>query len=337
MVTEYNGHMYPTKRYDDEPHRVEHALRHYRVLKEAASNPRISGTIGWCMNDYNTHPDFGSGDCVCYHGVLDMFRNEKYAAFIYASQQDQIPVMEVLSTLNGGDYPAGRMFPVYIASNMDFIKIYRDDSYLDTVYPEKECCLPHPIYIVNDLVGNQLQEKYGFSEKDSRTAKELFRAITEYGPLLPLRYKLKMLKLLKTYHLSVQDAVSIYYQYSGGAHNYRFEGYIGGKIAKTTMVGNLDHVIFSLNADREELVIGETYDAVRLVIRETDQDYHLLPYAFDSFEIKTEGGISVIGPARSALSGGAAAFWVRTNDRKGKALVRVSIGEVTLTKTLMIK
>jgi beta-galactosidase len=289
------------------------------------------------MNDYNTHPDFGSGDCVCYHGVLDMFRNEKYAAYIYASQQDKIPVLEVLSTFNSGDYPAGRMFPVYIASNMDFIKIYQDDSYIDSVYPEKNCRLSHPLYILNDLIGNQLQMKYGFSEKDSRTAKELFRAVAEYGTSLPLLYKLKMLKILKTYHLSVQDAVSMYYEHSGGVHNYRLEGYIGGKVAKITMIGNLKRIVFSLDTDKADLIIGDTYDAVRLVIRKTDQDKHILPYASDSFEIKTEGGISVLGPTHAALSGGAAAFWVRTNDQKGKGIVRVSIGGVTLTKTFMIK
>ncbi|NLD26314.1 MAG: glycoside hydrolase family 2 protein, partial [Acholeplasmataceae bacterium] len=45
LVTEHNGHMFPTKRYDDEPHRIEHMLRHYRVLNKAAATSQISGAI----------------------------------------------------------------------------------------------------------------------------------------------------------------------------------------------------------------------------------------------------------------------------------------------------
>ena len=45
MVTEYNGHMYPTKKFDTERVRVEHALRHYRVINEASKCDRISGPL----------------------------------------------------------------------------------------------------------------------------------------------------------------------------------------------------------------------------------------------------------------------------------------------------
>ena len=42
----------------------------------------------WCAFDYNTHKDFGSGDRICHHGVMDMFREPKFAAYAYASQAD---------------------------------------------------------------------------------------------------------------------------------------------------------------------------------------------------------------------------------------------------------
>ncbi len=47
----------------------------------------MAGALGWCMADYNTHKEFGSGDRICYHGVLDMFRNPKLSAAVYASQK----------------------------------------------------------------------------------------------------------------------------------------------------------------------------------------------------------------------------------------------------------
>src|SRR5690554_1176146 len=86
MVTEYNGHMYPTKRFDQEERVMEHALRHIRVLNAAGNDEHIAGTVGWCAFDYNTHFEFGAGDRICYHGVMDMFRIPKFAANAYRSQ-----------------------------------------------------------------------------------------------------------------------------------------------------------------------------------------------------------------------------------------------------------
>lgn len=42
MITEYNGHMFPTKAFDDEPHRTEHAVRHANVLDSAAKRSAYS-------------------------------------------------------------------------------------------------------------------------------------------------------------------------------------------------------------------------------------------------------------------------------------------------------
>ncbi|MGO8658614.1 glycoside hydrolase family 2 protein, partial [Rhizobium ruizarguesonis] len=61
LITEFNGHMHPTKIYDQEQRQAEHVRRHLEVLNAAYGDPDISGAIGWCMFDYNTHKDFGSG------------------------------------------------------------------------------------------------------------------------------------------------------------------------------------------------------------------------------------------------------------------------------------
>lgn len=107
LVSEYNGHMYPAKAFDWEEHRAEQAIRHANVLDAIAGEEDISGSFGWCMTDYNTHKDFGSGDRICYHGVMDMFRNPKLAADIYACQQEERPVLSVSSTMDIGEHPGG--------------------------------------------------------------------------------------------------------------------------------------------------------------------------------------------------------------------------------------
>ena len=109
LVTESNGHMYPTKRFDQEARVTEHALRHLRVINESLGREDLAGGISWCAFDYNTHGSFGSGDKICYHGVFDMFRNPKYAAFAYASQKEpeKEPVLEPVTLVSRGERDGG--------------------------------------------------------------------------------------------------------------------------------------------------------------------------------------------------------------------------------------
>jgi beta-galactosidase len=88
LNTEFVGHTYPVKTIDDNVRHREHTVRHARVHDQLASNPQYAGGIGWCAFDYNTHSDFGAGDRICYHGVVDMFREPKPAAGFYKSQCD---------------------------------------------------------------------------------------------------------------------------------------------------------------------------------------------------------------------------------------------------------
>ncbi len=81
------GQQFPAKTFDDEPHRLVQALRHAAVLNDAIAQPGVAGSFGWCMADYNTHREFGSGDRICYHGVTDLFRTPKLSAAVYASQK----------------------------------------------------------------------------------------------------------------------------------------------------------------------------------------------------------------------------------------------------------
>lgn len=145
LVSEHNGHMYPVKMFDDEAQRVSQALRHASVLESALSDAQVTGCFGWCMADYQTHKDFGSGDGICYHGVLDMFRNPKTAAGVYASQGEQI-VCEISSTMTPGDYPGAVPGKVWVFTNADFVRLYRNGAVIGDFYPDREHFghLPHP-------------------------------------------------------------------------------------------------------------------------------------------------------------------------------------------------
>lgn len=163
LVTEYNGHMFPTKTFDHEARRTEHALRHARVQSEAHANPRVTGAIGWCAFDYNTHREFGAGDRICYHGVMDIFRLPKFAAALYASQQEpsQRVVLQAATNWALGDVSEGAIEPIYVFSNCDTLEAYAGDVLQGTFTPDHEhYTLPHPPFVLTKL-GAILAQPYG--------------------------------------------------------------------------------------------------------------------------------------------------------------------------------
>lgn len=160
LITEFNGHMFPTKSFDGEERRIEHALRHARIQSQALSMGGVSGAIGWCAFDYNTHKDFGSGDRICYHGVMDMFRQPKYAAYFYASQMDpaQQIVLHAATGWTMGDRSAGGNEPLTIFSNCDEIDIYIGETHIGTFQPDAQRYpnLPHPPFTITGMTGEML-------------------------------------------------------------------------------------------------------------------------------------------------------------------------------------
>lgn len=156
LISEYNGHMYPAKAYDCENKRAEHAVRHANVLDAVAGQADIAGSFGWCMADYNTHKDFGSGDRICYHGVLDMFRNPKQAAAVYASQQEKNPVLEISSSMDIGEHPASNWGNVYIFTNADSVRMYKNNRFIHE-YKSSDSNwrhLAHGPILINDFIGD---------------------------------------------------------------------------------------------------------------------------------------------------------------------------------------
>lgn len=147
LITEFGGHMYPTKIYDQEQRQAEHVRRHLEVLNAAYGDPSISGAIGWCMFDYNTHSDFGSGDRICYHGVMDMFREPKFAAYVYASQCEPAEeiVMKPVTIWARGERNIGGALPLIVLTNCDEVEL-RYGSLTKRLGPDRETFphLPHP-------------------------------------------------------------------------------------------------------------------------------------------------------------------------------------------------
>lgn len=153
LNTEFSGHMFSTKRFDNVERVAEHVRRHARVHNQIAGDDRYAGGIGWCAFDYNTHGNFGSGDRICYHGVSDIFRIAKPAAGVYKSQCD--PAEEVVIEpgfywSSGDKSEAGGVGKVPICSNCDHLKIYLDGKLHVEANPDRGTYpnLKHPPFQV---------------------------------------------------------------------------------------------------------------------------------------------------------------------------------------------
>ena len=331
LVTEHCGHMFPTKASDTQDRLLEHALRHARVINKAFSRHEYSGAIGWVMADYNTHEDFGSGDRVCYHGVLDMFREPKYAAAVYASQQDRHPVMELAGNMKNGDYDRAQFGALWVFTNCDSIRLYKNDQYLQTFYPDSRGFphLPHPPVILDDFIGDQIARHESFSPRDADSIRQLFSAVNRKGlDGLNLWEKTRMLWLLRKNGLTIEDGIDLFAKYIGNwgdaSASYRLEGYRNGQCVIRKTRGKSRLAVLEVKADNTCLTQRQTYDVTRVSIRCLDEDQMVRHYASNPVQIKVSSGLLLIGPALRTLSAGQTAFWVRTAGVRGQETVTVT-------------
>ncbi len=334
LVTEHNGHMYPTKSFDREEIRTEHALRHARVLNKAYSDDRYCGAVGWCMSDYNTHKDFGSGDKICYHGVSDMFRVKKLAGYFYLSQQDDVPVLEVSSSMDIGEHPACKMGQIYAFTNCDEVRIYKNGEYVSTAYPDRKRFrnLPHPPVFLNDFVGDTIVKNDNITPISAAFLRPVFSAFIKHSWQLPPHYYLLAGAGFVTSGKSIKDMVEIYRKYVsgwGGNHSgYRFDGYIGGECVCSVSKAACTGMTLEVKADSNTLTEKMTYDVTRIELRALDQNGNQSPFASNGITVKTTGPIEVIGPTNFSLIGGDRAFWIKTTGRSGKGIVKISCEDI---------
>jgi beta-galactosidase len=151
---------------------TEHSLRHARVHNQLGSNPQYAGGIGWCAFDYDTHNNFGSGDRICYHGVSDIFRLPKPAAYFYKAQCDpseEIVLEPCFQWSAKGDWTSGLGVRAadgtfvtrnsIVWSNCDHLKFYVGDKMVAEADPDRANFpnLPHPPFQV-DLNRNPSQD-----------------------------------------------------------------------------------------------------------------------------------------------------------------------------------
>lgn len=325
LISEYNGHMYPTKAFDNEERRSEHAIRHANVLDAVAGQSDIAGSFGWCMFDYNTHKDFGSGDRICYHGVMDMFRNPKLAASIYACEQEQTPVLEITSSMDIGEHPGCNRGNIYILSNADSVKMYKNDRFIKEYLPEMSPYkhLKHGPILIDDFIGDSLAQNERFRPKHAKEITDAMNLVAR-GSLnhIPKRLYLTALKLLLIYHIDFAEVTRLYTKYigdwGGTATIYRFDAIKDGKVVKSVTKEPVREIRLEAEADHTILTEQHSYDVALVRIRAVDDHGNVLPFYQEPVRLITEGDISIIGPDTIALQGGMGGTYVKSTGRSGR-------------------
>lgn len=346
LISEYNGHMYPTKAFDNEERRSEHAIRHANVLDAVAGQPDIAGSFGWCMFDYNTHKDFGSGDRICYHGVMDMFRNPKLAANIYACEQEQTPVLEITSSMDIGEHPGCNRGNIYILSNADSVKMYKNDrfikEYLPGMSPYKH--LKHGPILIDDFIGDSFAQNERFRPKHAKEITDAMNLVAR-GSLnhIPKRLYLTALKLLLIYHIDFAEVTRLYTKYigdwGGTATVYRFDAIKDGKVIKSVTKEPVREIRLEAEADHTILTEQHSYDVALVRIRAVDDHGNVLPFYQEPVRLIAEGDISIIGPDTIALQGGMGGTYVKSTGRSGRGALLLqsqTAGEIRIPFQIMI-
>ena len=330
IVSEHNGHMFPTKSFDPWEKRQAQALRHARVLNDAAADGEHAGCFGWCMFDYPTHKDFGSGDRVCYHGVMDAFRNPKTAAALYASQSGETPVLEVGSPMDIGDYAAGNTGRVYVFTNADEVALYKNDRYVTSFRPSGWSGLTHGPVLADDTIGCLLNTQDGFTGAKEKLLHDCLVSAGKHGLAnMPLGDKLKMLRCMAMYKLTFADGVKLYGKYVGNwggeATRWRFDGIRDGRTVASCTRAPGKHLHIEARVSSTALTERASYDMAAVRIRLLDEYGNTASYAQLPVELETGGVIGIAGPHTVTAEGGMCGTYVRSLGRAGSGTLTLRV------------
>jgi len=332
LITEHNGHMFPTKSFDPWWKRQEQALRHAKVQDDAAASGEHTGCFGWCMFDYPTHKDFGSGDRVCYHGVMDAFRNPKLASSLYASQGETKPVLDIGSPMDIGDYAGGQTGDTYIFTNADSVDLYKNGKFVKNFVPEKSGGLKHlPIYM-DDTIGALLESEEGFDKAKSEALRRCLLAVGKYGlASVPAKEQMYMLSAMLRYKVSAKQATDLYGKYVGNwggeSTQWHFKAIKDGKVVAENIRCPSKQLHLEATVSSRTLSEKASYDMASVRIRIADEFNNTASYAQLPVCLKISGDAELVGPAVVTAEGGLCGSYVRSTGKAGKAQLTISTAQ----------
>lgn len=343
IVSENNGHMYPTKPFDNPLILESHTKRHLAVLDSFFGDKNIVGVSPWCMHDYYTHHEFGSGDKICYHGVLDIYREPKPAAYVYTSNLTSDPVLFPLFRGDNGDLPESKLYKTMVLSNASYIDLYKDDEVVKRYYPLRDLYkhLPHPPFIIDTFISDNFKSTIKFSKRDrKKIAKLLNYAALNNFSRLSLWQKLQLGWLIVKYRLKWDNLVELWFLNVVGwgdkSSGYTLVGYNDEDIEIIRKrIENTTTTTYEIELLKNELVNTDTFDTTIVTIRSLSP--YRNHYDFSPVSVVVTGPLKVYGPEIQNLHAGVLNVYVRSINTTGRGTITIGVGGTIKTFNVEIK
>lgn len=308
LITEYAGHMYPNKVYDNETRRTRASIIHKNVISKVEKTKGIMGAMGWVMSDYNTHKAFGGNDMICYHGVLDMFRNPKESSYTYKVFRHE-PFIETSTNFSVGDYDGSYYKLPYIYTNCEKVEVYRDDT-LVFKRDNKLDSIDERIFRLTDIIGDNLVKKDGLKEKESKIIKNnILKIMNNDYDIKKCIFKVNPFYIKKTLDYGIK--------YLSNMHDtFTFIGYNNDKevVRIKRGYGYFDRLEVSLS--HKDLINEDTYSISIVTVKALSNLGELLRYFNNVVSIEVSEGLELIGPKDMSLIGGYASFMIKNKYNK---------------------
>ncbi len=261
--------------------------------------------------------------------MMDMFRNPKLAACVYACEQEVEPVLEISSSMDIGEHPGSNRGLAYIFSNADSVKMYKNGKFIkeyrtsDSPYKN----LRHGPIVIDDYIGDELEKNEPFSKKQAGLLKEALNYVAMHGYHFPPHILWIGIKCMVFYHMNFGDALGLYNKYigdwGGTSTVYRFEAIKNGKVVKTITREPMTKARLKVKASARKLREQNSYDVAEVRISMVDENDNQLYFYNDALVLKTEGPIERIGPEVIAMQGGMTGAYVKTVGKSGKAALTI--------------
>ena len=231
-----------------------------------------------------------------------------------------------------GDYPGGQIGDVYVFTNADTVRLFKNGNFVTTLNPSEFTGLPHGPVKMDDTIGCLLETQEGFDSKKADLLRTCLLTIQKKGltDMTPADMA-KMGYVMVKYGMKYQDAVALYGKYvgnwGGAATVWRLDAEKNGEIVKSVTCSPSAQLHLEVTPSHTELAEGDTYDMAAVRIRILDEFGNIAPYAQLPVKLSLEGPVELVGPDVVTAEGGMTGTYIKTTGNSGEAVLTVTTAQ----------
>lgn len=331
LVSGYLGESYPVKLTDSPKRKVGQITLAASILDAQAFLDDICGSFALSMCDHLSLSETSAEDGIVYHGFMDAFRNKKPICALYSIQNNPSPELSVYPPLTGDRERWEGFSDVYILTNTESVKVYRDDEFIceytaaDTPFGH----MRHGPILMNDFLGDIL-EKDEIKTDQSKRIKKMLNQMAIGGISTFIQPGQVMDRIISRimFKTNRKQLMDLYEYYVSKSHEYRFEGIKDGQVAVTKTLKPSSGRFLRVDSSSKNLIERHSYDVISIRIMVSNESGEVLSNFAEPVIINTRGPIKLVGPGIVPLRGGMAGAYIRSLGQEGDAEVIVSCGNL---------